>query len=648
MQFKYLVSPVNIGTVTVRNRIVFPPIDVALHDPERAVHPGYIDFICSLVKDNGVGLVISEFTSVADGSFWAPASKFDSDELIPEFKKFVKRVKSFGARFFMQLALIGGRAPEGRIVAPSAIESPLYPVVPEELTGKEIKELIEKWIEAAVRAKKTGFDGVEVHGGHSYLIGEFMSPHSNQRDDEYGYDFNGRMRFPSEIVKGIKEACGSDFPVGFKFSAFEALENGITGPLSVDIARRLEKTGVDYLHVSSSTYMLGGTNYPDVPPMYVPEGPLVQFAAQIKKGVSVPVITVAGIVSPEFAEDIIARGKADLVAVGRAMFADTGWASKVVSGKAQEIRPCIRCNVCHKKMIIDRAGSAECTVNPGLLHDPVETVRKPLKVVVVGAGPAGLEAAIRASERGHEVSLYERGDTIGGNINIGAIPPFKRDLARLLDYYKQQLKNSSVQFFPGQEVSAKQIIEKKADIIIVAVGASEIIPKISGIDNESVFNVRDILKNGKLRYLKGDRVAVIGAGSVGCELAWHLSLTGKKVFLLDILKYEEWLPDEHPTNRFVLLEKLEETGVTIIDSAQILEIGESPSIKAQRKNVEYTLYIDYIIVAAGFRQQDHLSKELHALSDTEESPRIYEIGDCVNVRDIHWAVREGYEVGTTI
>lgn len=648
MSFKNLLSPIKIGSLTIRNRIVFPPIDVALHDPSKAVHPQYVEFLSSLVKDNGVGLVISEFTSVANSRFWVPASRFDSDEFIPEFESLAKQIKSYGARFFMQLALLGGRAPKGRCIAPSAIESPLYPRMPEELSRQEIRVLVQKWIEAAVRAKKAGFDGVEVHGGHTYLVGEFMSPHANQRDDEYGYDFNGRMRFPTEIVKGIKDACGEDFPVGFKFSAFEALENGITGPLANDIGGRLEKIGIDYLHVSSSTYMLGGTRYPDVPPIYVPEGPLVEFAANIKKGVAVPVITVGGIVSPEFAESILAEGRSDLVAVGRAMFADTQWASKIRSGKASEVTPCIRCNFCHKKMIIDRAGSVECTVNPGLLRGPTGRAAKQRKIIVVGAGPAGLEAALQASERGHDVALHERDSDIGGNLKIGAIPPFKKEHRDLLDYFRQRLKKSSIQFLPKHEMNAKQIMEKEADAVVIAIGSNEYVPEIPGIHQAGITLVREFLQNGRLRQQGKRRVGVIGAGPVGCEMAWYLSFLGREVYLLDILPYHKWLADEHPTNRLILLENLSGGGVHVLDEAKVMEVAKDSHIRVAQDNVEYQIGLDDVVVASGFQPNSRLAQEIRQLKGTNPSPEIHEIGDCLKVRDIHWAIREGYELGTTI
>ncbi|MEW5814203.1 MAG: NAD(P)/FAD-dependent oxidoreductase [Spirochaetota bacterium] len=645
---KNLLSPIKIGVLTIRNRIVFPPIDLALHDLKKPIHPQYIEFLCSLARDNGVGLIISEFTSVADDRFWAPASRFHSDEFVSEFRNLAEQVKSYGAKFFMQLALLGGRAPKGRIVAPSSIESPLYPKIPEELSQAEIQHLIQKWIEAAVRAKRAGFDGVEVHGGHSYLIGEFISPHANQRYDEYGYDFNGRMRFPTEIVTGIKAACGETFPVGFKLSAFEALENGINGALAVDMARRLEKVGVDYLHVSSSTYMLAGTRYPDVPSMYTQEGPLVHFAERIKKGVRIPVMTVAGIVSPELAENIIAEGKADMVAVGRAMFADPQWASKVSHGKVSEIRPCIRCNYCHKKMIIDRAGSVECAVNPGLLGSKPEQASKKVKVVVAGAGPAGLEVALAASSRGHTVYLYEKGNEIGGNVRIGAIPSFKADLRKLIDFYQKQLEKSDIHYFPENELNADRIMEEKAEIVVLAVGAAEYVPDIPGITGESVLTVKKFFQTDYLQKKQKGHVAVLGAGSVGCEAAWYLSLLGRKVYLIDILPYEKLLADEHPTNRFTLLESLAERSVEILDKAKVLEIGSHPYVKVARENVEYKIFLDNIYLATGFIPDNRLAGELCQIKGKRRTPEIYNIGDCAKVRNIHSVIREGYDLGVTL
>jgi 2,4-dienoyl-CoA reductase-like NADH-dependent reductase (Old Yellow Enzyme family)/thioredoxin reductase len=647
MPFENLLSPVKIGRVTIRNRIVFPPIDAALHTKGAAVDPRYIEFLSTLAKDSGVGLIISEFTAVANDQFWAPASRFDKDEFKPSFKKMVEAIHAHEAKTFMQLALLGGRDPVGRAIAPSAIKSPLYPGIPEELTRREIHQLVSKWAQAAIRARDVGFDGVEVHGGHTYLVGAFMSPHANRREDEYGGDFNGRMRFPTEIVQAIKKACGEDYPVGIKFSAFEALDNGINGPLSVDIAMRMENVGVDCLHVSSSTYMLAGTEHPDVPPMYVREGPLVGLAEKIKKNTSVPVITVAGIYTPEFAEKIVAQGSADMVAVGRAMFADPHWASKLSSGRPLDINRCIRCNVCHKKIVIDRAGAAECTVNPGLLKKLPPPVAQPKKVTVVGAGPAGLEAALQASQRGHEVVLYEKSDSIGGNIRIGCIPPFKKDLLQLLERYERRLNESTVHYVPNHEVSPASLASEKSDTVVIATGGEEYIPEIPGIDG--AVTAIDFYRDSALQKKAKGNAVVIGAGDVGCEIAWYLSLLGRKVHLVDMLAYSEWLADEHPTNRMILLEKLEEAGVMLIDNAKVTDIGKSGAyIILQSENVEYKIGTDILLLATGYRKKEDLAKGLRELISGRNKPEILEIGACADARDIHWAIREGYETGTSI
>lgn len=646
MPLKHILTPINIGPVNIRNRIFFPPIDLALHREDRKVDQRYIDFLAALAQNNGVGMIISEFTAVANDQFWAPASRIDKDDFIPGFRTMVETVHQHGTRIFMQLALLGGRAPYGRAIAPSAIQSPLYPGVPEELSADEVRELVCKWREAAIRAKKIGFDGVEVHGGHTYLIGAFMSPHANRREDNYGCDFQGRMRFPTEIIQGIKEDCGKDYPVGVKFSAYEALPDGITGPLSIDIAEHLEKAGADYLHVSSSTYMLGGTDYPDVPPLFVPEGPLTSFAGMIKKRVKVPVLTVAGIATPQKAEEIVAEGKADLVGVGRAMFADQHWVSKVNAGKENEITPCIRCNVCHKKIVIDRAGAVECTVNPSLLGEPPQPAAVIKRVVVVGAGPAGLEAAITASERGHEVILYEKGDEPGGNIRLGCVPPFKQDLRRLLQHYERRLKESEVRFMPGREMSVDDLKNEGADVLVVAVGAEEYVPDIPGIESARVTAARDFYLKRELQKQSSERAVVIGAGDVGCEIAWYLALLGRSVSLIDVLPYEGWITDEHPTNRFILMEQLSKNHVQILDNAKKLEIASDfLSVSLEREGIHYTIAADLVVLATGYKKSDQFAQGLH---NEDAASEICVIGDCADPRDIHWAIREGYETGIRI
>jgi NADPH-dependent 2,4-dienoyl-CoA reductase/sulfur reductase-like enzyme len=382
--------------------------------------------------------------------------------------------------------------------------------------------------------------------------------------------------------------------------------------------------------------MIAGTKSPDVPPMFVPEGPLVGFADKIKKHVAVPVITVAGIVTPEFAEDIIASGRADMVAIGRAMFADPHWALKIAKGREAEIVHCIRCNVCHKHIVIDRAGAVKCTVNPGLLEKKSKPAARRRKVIVVGAGPAGLEAALTASERGHDVLLYEKSDSIGGNVKYSCIPPFKKDLRIFLDYYEKRLKNIGVQYIPGQEMTPERVMEEKADAVIIAVGAEEHLPDFPGAHGLFEATARKFYQKSATHRRGKGRVGIIGAGTVGCELAWYLLLLGRRVLLIDVLPRQKWLSEEHPTNRFILLENLDEQGIQVLDDAIVLEVGETEKyIRLVRDAVEYNIFVDDIVLAAGYHRRRSFGKELQRLLDNGGAPEIHEIGDCTKATNIY-------------
>ena len=645
MDYSKLLSPIQIGSLTCRNRVAFPPIDVKLaEDEENPINQAYIDFLDRLTKDQGTGLIISEFTAIKAGKLWVPAIRIDDDRYIEDVAKLAEGVHKNDSLFFLQVALLGGRTPFGRHIAPSAIESPYYLEVPEELSLSEIRELRQAWIDAAIRAKKAGCDGVELHGGHTYLLGEFISPHANRRTDEYGGDFKGRMRLPTELVHSIKEELGDDFPVGIKISAYEIGENGITPPLSIDIAEYLEEQGVDYIHVSSSTYGVGGTEYPDVPSIYTDEGPLVPLAAAVKQRVQVPVIAVAGISSPDYAAQVINNDEADIVAVGRAMFADPAWTAKIAAGRPGAVTPCIRCNFCHKKMIIDLAGGVECTVNPGLLDPPVAEAASKKKVIVVGAGPAGLEAALTFDAQGHEVTLYEKENELGGNVRLGCIPEFKKPLRDLLAFYRERLEASSVRFEPGTEITRETAAGFEADHLVLAAGSAEYFPPIPGIEQPAVVTAKDFYRN-RDKYSKGTgTVCVIGAGEVGCEIALFCAQTGRDVFCIDILPKDEWMADEHPTNRFTLLEQLDAHGVHTLDSTTVEEIGpEGAAVKCRRRDIEYIIHPELIVSATGYKEPEDLVQKIKE-NKPENVGQVHVIGDSAETRDIHGAVHDGYRL----
>ena len=527
-----------------------------------------------------------------------------------------------------------------RPVAPSSIHSPIYPEVPRELRREEIKELIEEFLQAAGRAKEAGFDGVEVHGAHTYLIGQFISPHTNKREDEYGGDFERRMRFPSQIVKGVKEICGEDFIVGFKFSAHEHLEEGVDDDLARKIARHMEKEGVDYIHAAATSSTIPGfleCDFPSIPSLYSPPGVLVKLAENVKKVVDIPVIATGGITDPEYAEKILREAKADLVAIGRALIADAEWALKAKMGR--QVKYCIKCNTCHKKLFSKK--HVKCTVNPAAGEERRFEMRKalsPKKVVIVGAGPAGMEAALVASQRGHNVILYEEKDKLGGKMVFASIPKFKPEIAELLEYYEASLEKSKVEVRLEKKISVvDDLFREDPEVIILAVGADPLVPEIPGIKKEKVLTVLELFENKESEI--GKEIVVLGAGLIGCETSWYLASQGRSVKVVDILSRDAILQDEHPTNRSMLIRSMEKEGVKILTEREIARIEEEGAVVKEEDGTEELLPADTVILAAGFTPRTNLKD---TISENSPNAQIYSIGDCVEPRKLYEAIHEGY------
>ncbi|MBC7189785.1 FAD-dependent oxidoreductase [Candidatus Aerophobetes bacterium] len=533
---------------------------------------------------------------------------------------------------------------EKRPVAPSGIYSPIYPEIPQELSREEIENLIREFVEAGIRAKEAGFDGVEVHGAHTYLIGQFISPHTNKRDDEYGGDFERRMRFPSEIVKGIKKICGDDFIIGFKFSAHEHLEGGVDDDLAQKIASWMEKEGVHYIHVAATSSTIPGfldCDYPSVPSIYSPQGALVGLAEKVKRVVDIPVIATGGITDPEYAEKILREGKADLVAIGRALIADPEWAKK--ARKGESIKYCIKCNTCHKRLFNKKR--LKCAVNPVVGEErrfEVTRTLHPKKVVVIGGGPAGMEAAIIASKKGHDVTLYEEKDRLGGKLVYASIPQFKREISKLLEYYQKTVERCEIKLRLGQKVEKlDDIYSERPDILIIATGAVPLIPDIPG--KEKVLTIIELFEN-KLSQI-GERILIVGAGLVGCETGWYLASQGKSVKIIDILSKEEILQEEHPTNRSMLIRCMEKEKVKIMGRRKIKEVMKEGAVVVREDGTEEFIPADSVIFATGFKPETRFKE---ALSQERWCKDVYFIGDCVEPRKLYDAIHEGFYVGWSI
>ena len=642
MKLEKLFFPIKIGGYQVKNRIVMAPMGANFEAIDGSVSEALIDYFEARAK-GGVGLIISPFTMVNKEQRINTLGIF-SDRFIPGMSRLCERVQSFGAKFLLQIAHPGGKAMREftgkRPVAPSSIYSPIYPELPRELTREEIEKLIEEFLQAARRAKQAGFDGVEVHGAHTYLIGQFVSPHTNKREDEYGGDFERRMRFPSQIVRGIKGLCGEDFIVGFKFSAHEHLEGGVDDDLARKIARHMEKEGIHYIHVAATSSTIPGfleCNFPSVPSIYSPSGVLMKLAENIKKVVDVPVIATGGITDPEYAEQILKEGKADLVAIGRALIADAEWAIKAKKGMG--IKYCIKCNTCHQRLFDKKR--VKCTVNPAVGEEHRFEMRKALslkKVVIVGAGPAGMEAALVGSQRGHNVILYEEKDRVGGKMVFASIPQFKPEMGKLLHYYESNLEKSCVEVKLGQRISTlDELSAENPEVIIVAVGADPAVPKIPGIEKGKALTVLQLFENKGLEI--GKEIVIVGAGLIGCETSWYLASKGKSVKVVDVLSRDAILLDEHTTNRSMLIRSMEKEGVKILGKREIIRIEKEGAVVKREDGTEEFLPADNVIFATGFNPKTNLRD---ILSENSLDTQVYFIGDCVEPRKLYEAIHEGY------
>lgn len=646
---KLLLSPVKIGGLEIKNRIVMPPMVTCNGSDDHFVTDNIINWYATRAK-GGVGLIIVEFTGILkQGEVGFNMLGIWDDAFIPGFKNLVKAVHAYDTKIFIQLAhggrqtrreLIGGISPVAPSALPCPLNEPLYHEIPHELTVPEIDNLVKQFAQAARRVRESGFDGLEIHGAHGYLISEFMSPYSNKRHDDYGGNLTARMKFPLEIIKAIRQQVGPSFPVSFRLSGNEHVPDGHTIEDSKRVARILESAGVNCLHVSGGVYE---SFWSQIPPFGVPEGWHANDAAAIKSVVKIPVITVGRIKSPDIAEDILAQGKADLVAIGRQLIADPDWPTKVSIGDYDSIRPCIGCTQnCINREIVNRRECA-CIYNTAAgMEKEAEIIptKKPKKVVIVGGGPGGLEAARVAALRGHQVTLYEKSDRLGGRFNLACIPPYKQEFALAIKWLENQVIKLGVKVELNKEVTPQLISQMIPDVVIVATGAVTKIPKIPGMDKDSVVIAEDVLAG---RVKLGTKVLILGAGGVGCELADFMGGRGKQVTLVDMLPEIGVASGIPILVAQLLMPRLAQHGVKIMTSAKVKNISGNCTV-CDVCGVDQTITdVDQIIVALG-------AESVNSLVDKVKGTvkEYYVIGDAKEPRTAFEATREGAEVARKI
>ena len=638
---KKLFQPVNIGKLELKNRIVMTSMATLFGSDTGAVSQRQIDYFVERAK-NGVGLITLEDTYVTGGSIFGSTGMLQSinnDRYIPWYNELVESVHLYGdgVKVSIQLdapgriatlEMMGGEKP----VSASAIEGIEPGVITRALKIEEIDQAIEQYADGARRAKMAGFDAVNILGACGVLINQFLSPLYNKRTDEYGGSLENRIRFAWRIVRRIKEKLGEDFPIIFDLPADEFAEGGITLKESKIIAQKLEEAGVDAFRMhraNAETYEYV------IPPACLPRGFMVGHAAAIKGVLKKAKVSVDGrINNPELAEEILQANKADLIGFGRAFLTDPEWPRKVANGQTDDIRKCIACNVCIDRWFMFRP--IKCVVNAALGKEKEYSLipaEKAKKVVIVGGGAAGMEAARVAALRGHKVTLFEKDDKLGGQMNLACIAPHKEEMRNIIEYLTHQVEKLGVDIRLREEATPGKVGEMAPEVVIVATGATPLVPEIPGVNKKNVVLAWDVLSNGREI---GDRIVVVGGGMVGCETAEFLANKGKNVTILEMLP--EIAYDVEQFTRTFLLRRLNEHGVKVLTKAKLEEITNNGVIYSEN-STKKTIEADTVILALGAVSNRDLAEEIRG-----KVPKVYSIGDCVEPGKLLEAIHGGFHV----
>ena len=637
---KHLFSNYTIKNCTLKNRIVMPGLASFLITNDGTITEKTIEHY-RLRAEGGPAMVIMEACAVSPEGIVSPhQARIYDDRFMEGLTKIARAIKSEGAIPAVQIHH-GGRQTSSKViqqlpVAPSTLPCPTIRGEVRPLTTGEIEGIVEKFGDAAARSIEAGFEFIEIHGAHGYLINQFLSRFSNIREDRYGGDIAGRTRFAEEIVQEVKNRVGKDFPISFKISAMEFVKDGLDIEQSIEILKILQNAGIDVVQVSA-----GNDATPEwiCQPMFMKKACLADFAGEIKKALDVPVMAVGRINDPLIAEEIIKNGKADLVCIGRGLLADPRLPIKAMEGRLDDIRTCIACNTCMESIF--RRGRVECLVNPALGREKemaFHPAKTPKKVMVVGAGPGGLNVAWVASRRGHDVHLFEKGSELGGQLILGSVTAYKKELLNLIRFQKRQIERFGVKCHMNHEVTAKTVKTQTPDIVILATGSVPSFPPVDGIDKEIVISVDEAL-NGSQE--KMEKTVVIGGGSTGCEVALHLSENGCHVTIVEILP-KIGAPLESITKK-LLIRKLKDNNVEIRTGSKLIRVEDNGAVIAGEDDTQVFIEASKVVAAVGSKPDNRLYDQIKSLGY-----EIYQIGDCLEPRSAKAAIYEGGVLGRSI
>jgi 2,4-dienoyl-CoA reductase-like NADH-dependent reductase (Old Yellow Enzyme family)/NADPH-dependent glutamate synthase beta subunit-like oxidoreductase len=635
--FEKLLQPIKIGEMEVKNRFVMAPMVTNYAGRDGFVTERLRAYYRARAK-GGVGLIIVEAAFVdPSGKGYSNELGIYKDDFIDGLKRLVHEVRRFGTKIAIQIYHSGrqshGAMTGGRLIAPSPIPCPVCREAPKEMTKGDINNMIEAYGQAARRAVASGFDAVEMHGAHGYLINQFLSPYSNQRMDEYGGPLENRARFPLEVLGRVRKEVGEAFPIIYRMSSEEFVDGGLTVEDTMAFSVMLSDNGIDAIHVSGGVYESSAMI---IQPAAVSQGLYVENASSIKEAIDskVPVLVVGRIKDPEMAEDILAQGKADMVVMGRALLADPEMPAKVIEGRPQEIRPCIGCNQgCVDKLLADQdiACLGNALTGREWEFDLDRKASVPKRVLVIGGGPGGLECARVAAQRGHDVFLYEKGHELGGQMNIAAIPPHKGEIKELAGFLISQVKDLGVRVKVGEEVDETVIDKIKPDLVMLATGSLPINPDIPGVENNNVLSADEILAGASF----GGNVVIVGGGMVGCETAEFLADKGAKVTIVEMLSHVA--TDMGLLTKALLIQRMKQKGIKIFTKKKVKEINSGGMILEEEGHTETIDHIDTIVLAMGYKSNMNLGKIVE-----EKGIPVYKIGDCLEPRNMMEAIHEGF------
>jgi 2,4-dienoyl-CoA reductase-like NADH-dependent reductase (Old Yellow Enzyme family)/NADPH-dependent 2,4-dienoyl-CoA reductase/sulfur reductase-like enzyme len=637
---KYLFTSFDIKNCRLQNRIVMPGLASFLIEDDGSINDKTVEHY-RLRAAGGPAMVIVEACAVSPEGIVSPhQARIYDDRFVEGLARIAAAMKAEGAVPAVQIHH-GGRQTSARVihqqpVAPSPIPCPSIRGEVTPLTMDGIQSLVKKFGDAAERAVAAGFELIEIHGAHGYLINQFLSRFSNIRNDVYGGDIAGRTRFAEEIVREIRDRVGQVFPLSFKISAMEFVKDGLDVDESIQILKILVHAGVDVVQVSA-----GNDATPEwiCQPMFMEKACLSQYAGDIRQALNVPIMTVGRINDPLVADALIEKGMADLVCIGRGLLADPEMPKKAKEGRFEDIRRCIACNTCMESIF--RRGRVECLVNPVLGREkemafhPAKTRKK---VMVIGAGPGGLNVAWVAARRGHEVHLFEKQPEVGGQLILGSITAYKKELLNLIRFQKRQIERFGVTCHLNQEVSSDTVTAQSPDVVILATGSVPLLPPVDGIEKPIVIPVNKALNN---HSQLGEKTVVIGGGAIGCEVALHLSEKGRQVTIVEMLP-SIGAQLESMTKK-LLIQKLMDNDVAIKTGFRLGRVEDNGVVAVNENGEEAFIAADAVVISIGSLPDDRLYRQIKDLGY-----EIHQIGDCLEPRSAKSAIYEGGVLGRSI